>query len=615
MTAGRLQSFFAGNKDVQFVPFRCRMPLLTTLPLILLGCGFSSGPGKSQGPSIAPGHSPASTVQQESSDETRSTIHFEWIQNSGVDFRHRSGNSADRPFPAANGSGIGAIDYDLDGNYDLYFASGRSFPLDRPDSSATGCRLFRNGGNWSFHDVTLASGTGHLGYGAGVAVGDFDSDGFPDLYVTCYGPNVLYRNCGDGTFMRVEETAGVNDSRWGTSATFLDYDGDGNLDLYVCNYAKWSLETNQFCGNRETNTRIFCNPSSVEPEADLLYRSSGDGAFTESSAAAGVAGPRGRGQGVVAADVDLDGRVDLFVGNDLQPNFLFQNVGQGQFRDISDESGAAYDKAGQVHAGMGVDAADLNGDGLPELFVTNFEQEYSTCYENQGQASFVDVTETRSLAAASRPWVGWGTALVDLDSDGFRDVIVTNGHTDDNLAEMGRDALYQQPPLIWRNRGKRFELASQQAGDYFRGNYCGRALAVVDLDNDGDLDVIIGHQDQSPALLRNDGVRATALRQKTFTVRLVGRQSARDAIGTRIEVKSGAGTTFHQVRGGGSYLSAHDARIVGICEPGLTANVVIRWPSGIESAVGGVSAGREYVIVEPVSLGDSPITTEVNNRN
>ena len=533
-------------------------------------------------------------------------------ESSGIDFRHRSGNSSERPFPAANGSGIGSLDYDLDGNYDLYFATGRTFPLDQPDAAGTGNRLYRNDGHWTFTDVTTASGVGHLGYSAGIAVGDFDADGFPDIYVSCFGPNVLYRNCGDGTFQPVGEAARVNDSRWGTSAAFLDYDGDGELDVYSCNYADWSLETNQFCGNRQRGVRIFCSPSSVAPERHLLFHNEADGTFREALHDAGIDAQAGRGQGVVAADLNLDGLIDLYVGNDLQPNFLFLNVGGGRFRDASDESGAAYDRTGHIHAGMGVDAADMNGDGLPELFVTNFEHEYNTYYENSGNEQFQDTSESVGLAAASRPWVGWGTALVDLDGDGHRDVIVTNGHTDNNLAEMGRDAPYEQPPLVWRNHGKRFELVGPgAAGPYFSRRYPGRALSISDLDNDGDPDVIIGHQDSSPALLRNDCVSISASRTNSIVLRFIGRSSNRDAVGTLLKLESGTLTSHHQIRGGGSYLSAHDLRVTGICDGSQPANLQIRWPRGIESRVTGLASGCGYAIIEPQDPGQSPQIIEL----
>ncbi len=565
-------------------------------------------------PSVVPSSRPSASSGVPATEGTGdSPIHFTLMtESSGIDFRHRSGNSSERPFPAANGSGIAALDYDLDGNYDLYFATGRTFPLDQPDREGTGNRLYRNEDHWKFADVTAAAGVGNLGYSAGIAVGDFDSDGFPDIYISCFGPNVLYRNCGDGTFLPVGEAARVNDPRWGASAAFLDYDGDGELDIYSCNYADWSLETNQFCGNRQRGVRIFCSPSSVAPERHLLFHNEADGTFRETLHDAGIDVKPGRGQGVVAADINLDGLIDLYVGNDLQPNFLFLNVGGGRFRDASDESGAAYDRMGHVHAGMGVDAADTNGDGLPELFVTNFEHEYNTLYENSGHEQFQDASESVGLAAASRPWVGWGTALVDLDGDGARDVIVTNGHTDDNLAEMGRDASYEQPPLVWRHRGKRFELVPPgTAGPYFSGRHPGRALSVADLDNDGDPDVIIGHQDAAPALLRNDRAPVPGSSRNSITLRFIGRSSNRDAVGTSLKLESGALVTYHQVRGGGSYLSAHDLRVIGSCEDSLPANLQIRWPGGMESRVTELASGCGYAIIEPQDSGQSPRVLEL----
>jgi len=533
-------------------------------------------------------------------------IHFTRVTGCGIDFVHRTGNSPDRPFPAANGSGIGALDYDLDGKYDLYFVTGRTFPLDQPDPNGKGNQLYRNRGGWKFQNVSDQTRVAHSGYGAGIAIGDFDGDGFPDLYVTCYGPNALYHNCGDGTFREVGEIAKVDDRRWGTSAAFLDYDGDGSLDLYVCNYAVWTPETNPYCGNRETQTRIFCNPNSVQADAHILFHNEGDGTFSDASHMAGIDSGRGRGQGVVAGDFNLDGRIDLFVGNDLQPNFLFKNIGGGQFQNVSEESGAAYDKMGVAHAGMGVDLADLNGDGLPDLFVTNFEQEYNTCYLNLGNETFQDVSEINGLAAASRPWVGWGTALVDLDSDGMKDVIVTNGHTDENMSEMGRDSQFHQPPLIWRNQGKRFSLV-EHAGDYFMGRYPGRGLCVVDLDNDNDPDVVVGHQDLAPALLQNDSRIEPAAQKKSIVLRLVGRNCCRDAIGTLVRTEAAGKSTYDQVRGGGSYLSAHDQRVVVTTESSARATMTIRWPSGTESTMNELQQGSRLIVIEPLRPDQPPM--------
>lgn len=539
------------------------------------------------------------------------SIHFTNVQEaSGIDFQHQTGNSSDRPFPAANGSGIGCLDYDLDGSMDLLFATGRSFPLDKSDLEGTGQQLYRNVGEWKFSNVAVAAGVDHRGYGAGVAVGDFDNDGFADIYLTCVGPNVLYHNRGDGTFESIGRTAEVDDPRWGTSAAFLDYDADGFLDLYACNYAQWTPQANQFCGDHERNVRIFCSPDSVPAERHLLFRNRADGTFQESLRQAGLDARSGRGQGVVAADINRDGRIDIYVTNDLQPNFLFLNDGLGRFRDATEISGAAYDKAGRSQAGMGVDAGDMNGDGLPELYVTNFEHDYNTLYENVGNSQFQDMTEVVGLAAASLPWVGWGTILTDFDGDGWRDVAVTNGHTDTNLSELGRDAPFEQPPLVWRNRGRRFEFISNGLGEYFNQPHAGRALACGDLDNDGDPDLVVGHQDGKPALLRNDRERLRS-RRESILLRFIGRFSNRDAIGTSITMTVGDRKTYHQICGGRSYLSAHDLRVVETCGDSRGIDLEILWPLGIESRVKGLSAGKAYVVIEPNQSDRPPMIFEL----
>lgn len=523
----------------------------------------------------------------------------------GIDFRHQTGTSPEKPFPAANGSGIAAFDYDLDGGHDLYFATGTPFPAD-PSRTAPRNRMYRNAGDWRFQDVTEQSGLGHNGFSAGLAAGDYDCDGFPDVYVTCYGANCLYRNQGDGTFRRIEASAGVDDPRWGTSAAFFDHNGDGFLDLYVCNYAEWTLETNQFCGDRGRNIRLYCNPGSVSPERDVFYLNGGEGEFRDVTDDVGLGARRGRGQGVLAADFDGDRLIDVYVANDLHPNFLYVNEGGSRFHDATDLSGAAFDFAGRSQAGMGVDAADVNRDGRMDLFVTNYEGEHNAFYENLGQGVFHDVSERCGLAADGRPWVGWGTALADFDLDGWDDLIVTNGHTDDNFHEIGRESPYAQPPLIWRNERGRFARIRRGAGSYFDETHVGRALTVVDLDNDGDHDVVIGHQDAAPVLLRND--RLSRPHEKSLQLRLIGTQSNRDAIGALVVLRSGDRTTTQQVKGGGSYLSAHDLRQILALAPGeADVHVEIQWPAGAQTILRNIRSGDSYLVVEPVNGSDGKL--------
>lgn len=553
----------------------------------------------------------------------------------GIDFVHVSGTSAEKPFPASNGSGVGALDYDLDGRYDLLLLTGTPFPLD-PARRAPACGFYRNRGRWRFEDVSALSGLDHNGFSAGVAVGDYDADGFPDVYVACYGPNVLFHNQGDGTYQALP-AAGADDPRWATSAAMLDYDEDGLLDLYVCNYGQWTWETNPFCGDRVRNVRIYCSPLSVQPEHDILLRNQGDGTFADVTASAGLAARAGRAQGVLATDLNDDGRIDLYVSNDMHANSLFLNQGGGTFRDASESSGVAYDFEGRRQAGMGVAAGDTNGDGLPELLVTNFLDEHNALYENLGGGLFSDVAAARGLAADSRPWVGWGTCLEDLDLDGWLDLLVTNGHLDDNLHLLGQTTPYASPPLLWRNLRGRFQRVGPDAGTYFQQTHVGRGLAVVDLDNDGDQDVVISHQDARPAVLRNRRLEmrdtpqtdrpagdrpavdhSSSPRPASLMVRLIGRRANRDAIGARLTLQAAdSGTAgdpsaspgrslVRQITGGGSYLSAPDQRQVFAVLPGeQQLTLVVQWPGGDQTRYDDLQAGQYYVLVEPSRASSS----------
>lgn len=537
------------------------------------------------------------------------------IGKSGVGFVHVSGEAPEKPFPTANGSGLAILDFDRDGWRDLYFATGDKFPLDNSRSEPIN-RFYRALGDWKFAEVTAATGTARNGYTAGLAVGDYDSDGFPDLFVSCVEADCLLHNRGDGTFERVENEAGVADPRWGASAAFLDFDEDGLLDLYVCNYAKWTWETNKYCGDHLRGIRFHCGPRSVEPEPHVLYRNAGDGRFLPATDAAGVGKRLARGQGVVAADLNTDGHVDLYVGNDQNPNFLFYNQGDGAFLDLTDTSGAAFDSLGKEQAGMGVDAADINGDGRPELFVTNFAHEYNTLYENQGDGYYNDVSNRYGLAPHSLPYVGWGTAFRDFDLDGKFDLIVTNGNVDNNRHLIIATATHEEPPLLYRGAGNKFIYISDKGGDYFQQSHVGRGLATADLDNDGDEDVVIVHQDGPPALLRNNRLSPGGDRKSSITLRLVGVQGNRDAIGASVTLAAGGVERLHLVKGGGSYLSASDVRLVcglGAMDGAMQSiDVHILWPGGRTSQIAGLQPGKNYVIFEngdqPPLVADSPLS-------
>lgn len=525
-------------------------------------------------------------------------------ENGGITFRHNSGTSAEKPFPAANGSGIAALDFDRDGLLDLCFGTGTPFPIDA-SRAAPHNQMYRNGGEWAFEDVTAVTGVGHNGFTAGLAVGDFDNDGFPDLFLGCFGPDVLYHNCGDGTFERV--VAGVEDPRWGTSAAFFDFDHDGLLDLYVCNYGKWTYETNQFCGNREKHVRIFCSPHSIDGVRSSLFRNLGDGQFADVTDSVGAGSRIARSQGVIAADFNQDGLTDFYVGNDLHANSLFINTGHGTFDDATEISGTGYDDRGRMQAGMGVDVADVNGDGEFDLFVTNFEDETNSLYENQGGNSYKDSSQQSGLANGSLPWVGWGCAIRDFDLDGEDDVWVVNGHVDDNLKDMGRDAPYREPSLIWHNQRGRFKLHGAAIGDYFAAPHAARALVVADFDNDGDWDGVVGHQDEVPSLLRNERLAAGSDgRTGSLVLELIGTRSNRDAIGATVTLKIGDRQLKQLVRGGGSYLSAPDRRLI-FAIPNKVQQVIveIQWPGGERSSGTLPSASGGYQIVEPAAKDSS----------
>lgn len=577
------------------------------------GCD-SRNPGASTGSNVTPptGDSP---VDDESANDTKSVargpIWFrEVVETSGIDFVHVSGDFSEKPFPAANGSGVAACDFDLDGLPDLYFATGSRATFDPQWTEHPTNECYRNLGDWKFEKITVPAGLEFRGYSAGIAVADFDSDGFPDIFVNCFGADCLFHNEGDGTFTDVSGSSGVAaDTLWGTSAAFVDYDSDGLVDLYVANYAVWTMESNRYCGDRSRGVRTFCSPTTVEPAPHILYRNLGDGRFVPVNQAVNIEGLAGRGQGVLAVDINEDGFTDLYIANDLNPNFLLVANDDGRLVDRSKPSGTDTDFQGIPHAGMGIAVADTNRDGLLDLFVTNYEGEHNAFYENLGDGQFQDVSRSRGLAADSIPWVGWGTVFADFDQDGWPDCLVTNGHTDDNFQQMGRDSPYDQRPGLWRNDRGRFRWAGGgSAGAYFGQTHVGRGLATADFDRDGDLDVVIVHQNAPPALLRNDSHGEQSGSTTAVVLRLIGRQSNRDAIGATVRVLGIEPPQLACVVAGGSYES-ESAREIWLDRSewgGLTAerHVSVRWPGGrVTQHL--IAAGVPLaVIVEPTGEGE-----------
>jgi hypothetical protein len=463
-------------------------------------------------------------------------------------------------------------------------------------------RLYRNLGNGLFQDVTERSGLGFRGFCHGIIVGDIDNDGDADVFLCNYGSNALYLNLGDGTFRDISQKAGIARPAWSQSGAFLDYDNDGDLDLYVANYGDWWLpQDDLYCGEPDKKIRRYCSPQNLRPARHFLYRNNGHLTFTEVGEQAGVGRTDGHGFGVVAADLNGDGRIDLYVANDQTPNFLFLNKGNGTFDDVTETAGAAFGATGQAQAGMGVDAEDVDGDGRPELFVTNFENEYNTLYQNLGNGMFLDATVRYGLAVDTLPWVGWGCLLGDFDNDGWPDCFVANGHIDDNREVNGQPVPYNEPALLHHNlAGKRFLLATRGAGAYFSIPHNGHGAAFGDLDDDGDIDVVVNHKDGPPAVLRND----TATNNHWIRFKLVGTRTNRDAIGAQVEVTAGGRTLYRQRKGGCSLMASHDPRVlIGVGAATEVSRVTVRWPSGAVSVLEHLATRHTYEVVEPPAKG------------
>jgi enediyne biosynthesis protein E4 len=524
------------------------------------------------------------------------TIRFrDGSADSGIDFVHCSGNSPEKLYPTANGSGVAMFDYDRDGWLDLYFATTRNLPVSAPTKSQ-GNRLYRNLRNGRFEDVTDRAGVGFEGFNHGVAVGDVDGNGHEDLFLTNLGPNVLYLNNGDGTFRDASAGSGLQCAPWSSGAAMFDYDRDGDLDLYLTCYGQWTVEgPHPICGNAEKNIRTYCTPLLLTPVRHFLLRNRGNGTFEDVTKAAGIFRSDGRGLGVIAADLNRDGWIDLYVANDMSPHFLFINRRDGTFEDLTEISGAAASESGNYQAGMGVDAEDVNGDGLPELLVTHFHEDYDTLYRNLDGRNFQDVSSWAGIAKDSLPDVGWGCALADLDSDGWPDIFTVNGHVDDNLIQLAMNAPQAEPAKVWRNQGDgRFRLV-RDPGPFFATGHIARGAAFGDLNNDGSIDAVISMMDGHPAILYNESPRRSWIR-----LELLSQWSNRPAIGAVVQVLAGGRVIHRQLKGGGSYISANDPRIlVGLGSAESVDRVEIIWPGGARSVLEHPALAQTHRLSEP----------------
>jgi enediyne biosynthesis protein E4 len=499
------------------------------------------------------------------------------------------------------GTGVAFLDYDNDGVLDLFFANGTT--LAAPASDAEHSHLYHGNGDGTFSDVTGKAGVGRSGWGQGVAVGDYDNDGFPDLYLTFYGRNVLFRNNGNGTFTDLTGKAGVGAGGWSTSAAWADYDNDGLLDLFVARYIDFDLATAPLPGAHVPGVNcmyrglpVMCGPRGLTGARDILYHNNGDGTFTDATERAGIDRTNSRGLGAVWGDYNNDGRPDLLVANDAQPNQLYRNRGDGTFEDAALTAGVAVDEDGRERAGMGVDFGDYDNDGSLDIAIGNFYGEPCALYRNRRDGLFDETTWSSSIGPPTVPTLTWGTRFFDYDNDGWKDLLFVNGHVYPEVDAHHLDEAYAQRAVLFRNNGNgTYANVGTGAGDVWGRRWAGRGAAIGDYDNDGDLDIAIAVINGPPVLLQNRGGDAA----HWLSVKLVGSQSNRDAIGARVTVGVSGRSLMEEVHSGGSYLSQSDLRVhFGLGHESRLDTMDIAWPSGRKERVGPLDADQFVTIKE-----------------
>lgn len=569
----------------------CRSVFL--LVLAAFGCSSESPPASP--PGISPGTSgkPSATGTKAVS----TVIRFEEItEQSGVKFTYRNGFEAGEvAILESLGGGIGLFDFDNDGHLDLCLPGGGHYSEKRGevrDVLGWPHAIYRNNGNWQFTEVTTeASAAMTTNYSHGAAAADFDNDGFCDVLITGYGGLLLLRNRGDGTFEEIAKPAGLTDTMWSTSAAWGDFNKDGALDVYVAHYADWSFQKHPFCAGPKPGTRESCPPREFNGLPHTMYFNTGDGSFRDVTQECGLV-PGGKGLGVLTADLDLDGDVDVYVGNDTVPNFLYRNDGTGKFEEVGLISGTSLSQTGTPDGSMGVDVGDFNLDGRPDLWVVNFERESNALYRNDGNGFFQHVSQGTGVTAVGALYVGWGTAFADLDQDGDEDLFVSNGH----VIRYPENAPVRQVPLLFDNQaGKRLINVASAVGPYFRESHEGRGSAAGDLDGDGDVDLVISRLNQPVALLRN----TTETSNHWLSMLLIGVESPRLPIGAVVKLTCGPKTQVRQVKGGTSFGSTIDPRVffgLGNSTSALSAEIV--WPSGRVQQIPELAIDHRWVIRE-----------------
>jgi hypothetical protein len=506
------------------------------------------------------------------------------------------------------GSGVALFDYDNDGLLDIFFVNGA--PLDDPTAKGsipqkTGSkywnRLFHQRKDGTFEDVTEKAGLQGVGYGMGVAVGDYDNDGHEDFYVTAYGGNRLYHNNGNGTFTDVTEKSGTGGSGWSTSAAWVDLDNDGLLDLVVLRYLQWDFD-DIWCGEHREGYRAYCHPDTFPAVSPLVYHNDGNGHFTEVATKVGLDKP-GKGLGIAIADFDRDGKIDVVMANDSMLEFLYRNKGNGYFEEVGLSAEVAVDGEVRTYAGMGVDFQDYDNDGLPDLVITNLANQRYALYRNNGDSTFSYESYVSGIGGMTMMHSGWGVHFLDYDNDGLKDLLIAQGHDLDTIQLNFPQLRYKEPMLLARNTGKGFVDVSAQSGDIFHQAWAGRGLAIGDIDNDGRIDAVVTTNDGPAYILRNETVTSN----HWLTLSLVGHRSNRDGIGAEIKLTTATGSQYVTVTTAGSYLSSSDKRAhFGLGANTVAKSIQIHWPSGILQTLENVRADQILAVDEPTQTPSRP---------
>jgi len=518
----------------------------------------------------------------------------------GIQFRHNSGAYGGKLLPETLGSGCAFLDYDGDGWQDILLINGMDWPGHKRERSTL--KLYRNNRNGTFSDVTHRAGLDIEMYGMGVAVGDYDNDGYPDILVTCVGQNILFKNTGKGTFRDVTKASGLGGRQaFSTSALWFDFDRDGLLDLFVCNYVKWSPGHDVFC-SLDGKNKSYCTPEAYRGETCWLFHNLGNGKFEDVTPTSGIFDSSSKSLGVALLDYDEDGWPDLLVANDTQPNKLYRNQRNGTFKDVAVEAGIAFSAEGKARAGMGVDVADFNHSGRPGVAITNFDNEMIGLYRASGDGNYVDVATQSGVGLASKDRLGFGCVFLDADLDGWLDLAVVNGHIDDTVRNV-RGVGYAQSPQLFLNDGQgKFRDVAGEIGGGFTQPKVGRGLAYGDFDRDGDLDLLMTTNNGPAYLFRNDQAGGN----KSIRIRLIGTKSNRDAIGARVRIFHGETSQSRLVKGGSSYLSQSELPLTfGLGKREKIDRLVIDWPGGATEEHKNLAAGRAYECVE--SKGIKPL--------